>query len=69
MKLCDEHEHACFGFQQETSRYNGDASIRLPGGAHLVDLGLKDKVILITGGAKASALPSRGPLQKKVQFP
>ena len=53
---CNEHERACFsiGFEQEAFRYDGDrhASIRAPKGAHLVDLGLTNKVVLITGGAK-----------------
>lgn len=52
----DEHEHACspIAFEQEAFHCDGDrhASIRVPKGAHLVDLGLKNKVVLITGGAK-----------------
>jgi L-fucose dehydrogenase len=52
----NEHDRACFSvaFEQEAFRYDGDrhASIRVPKGAHLVDLGLTNKVVLITGGAK-----------------
>ena len=52
---CNEHEQACFSvaFEQEAFRCGGrDASIRVVEDARPVDLGLKDKVVLITGGAK-----------------
>ena len=55
-EICNEREHARFSaaFEQAVFRYGGDrdASIRIPQAAYLVDLGLKDKVVLITGGAK-----------------
>jgi L-fucose dehydrogenase len=53
---CNEHEQACFSvaFEQEAFRCGAgrDASIRVVEDARPVDLGLKDKVVLITGGAK-----------------
>jgi L-fucose dehydrogenase len=55
-EICNEREHACSSaaFEQAVFGYGGDrdASIRGPEAAYLVDLGLKDKVVLITGGAK-----------------